>query len=64
MFGLFRFPFLVSTDASRYRPSRTGQFIQDEAHTEAPMTQRERAAATGSVIDHVWFVRKLSEQTT
>ena len=29
MFGLLRFPFLVSTDASRYRPIRTGRFIQD-----------------------------------
>ena len=28
-FGLFRFLFFVSIDASRYRPIRTGRFIQD-----------------------------------
>ena len=27
-----------------------------ELHTEAPMTQLGRTAASGSSIDHVWFV--------
>ena len=35
-----------------------------EAHTEAPKTQLERAAASGSIIDHVWFVKELSEPET
>ena len=32
-----------------------------ETHTEAPITQLGRAAAPGSIIDHVWFVKNLSE---
>ena len=32
-----------------------------ETHTEAPMTQLGRAAASSSIIEHVWFVKKLSE---
>ena len=30
-----------------------------ETHTEAPMTQLGRAAAPGSIIDHIWFVKSL-----
>ena len=44
----------------------TAQFGQanlskTETHAEAPMTQLGRAAAPGSIIDHVWFVKNLSE---
>ena len=35
-----------------------------EAHTEAPMTQLGRAAASNAIIYHVWFVKKLSELET
>ena len=61
MCGVFRFPFLISTV-----PAGTAQFGQadlskTEAHTEAPMTQQGCAAAPGSIIDHVWFVKNLSE---
>ena len=47
-------------------PVSTTQFGQadlfkTETHTEAPMTQLGRAAASGSIIDHGWFVKKLSE---
>ena len=50
-------------------PVDTAQFGQadlskTETHTEAPMTQLGRAAASGSIIDHVWFVKKLSEPKT
>ena len=35
-----------------------------ELHTEAPMTQLGRTAASGSSIDHVWFVlSSVSRQT-
>ena len=62
MLGLFRFPFFVSTDAS-IGTTQLGQasLSKTEAHTETPMTQLGRAAASGSIIDRVWFVYKLSE---
>ena len=64
MFGLFRFLFLF-----RLMPVDTAQFGQadlskTEAHTEAPMAQLGRAAASGSIIDHVWFVKSVSELET
>ena len=42
-------------------PVGTTQFGQadlskTETYTEAPMTQLGRAAASASIIDHVWFV--------
>ena len=48
-------------------PVGTAQFGQadlskTEAHTEAPMTQLGRAAASGSIIDHVWLAKKFSER--
>ena len=56
MFGLFRFLFSISTDASRYHPFWTGRFTKTEIHTEAPMTQLGRAATSSTIINHVWFV--------
>ena len=35
-----------------------------ETHTEAAMTQLGRAAASCPIIDHVWFVKELSEPGT
>ena len=48
-------------------PVDTAQFGQadlskTETHTEAPMTQLGRAAASSSIIDHVWFLKKLPDQ--
>ena len=45
----------------------TAQFGQanlstTEANTETPMTQLGRAAAPGSIMDHVWFVKKDSNR--
>ena len=47
----------------------TAQFGQanlstTEVNTETPMTQQGRAAAPGSIIDHVRFVKSLSELGT
>ena len=50
-------------------PVDTAQFGQanlstTEVNTETPMTQQGRAAAPGSIIDHVRFVKSLSELGT
>ena len=57
MFGLFVGRIEVGT-------AKFGQanLSKTEAHTEAPMTQLGRAAASGSIIDHFGFVKNLSEK--